>query len=132
MRQGGCFCRFVRYQVGGEISDETLCHCTICRRTSGAPLVAWMTVPLQQFRFTEGQASPFASSDHGTRTFCPRCGTPLTFQSRRSADEIDVTIASLDQPAQVPPRDQTYTAARLPWMETIGDLPCWPGARREG
>jgi hypothetical protein len=43
------------------------------------------------FRFLSGTPSSFRSSDHGTRTFCPHCGTPLTFRSAHFPDEIDVT-----------------------------------------
>ena len=36
MLQGGCFCGRVRYEVTGIPFDETICHCSICRRTTGA------------------------------------------------------------------------------------------------
>lgn len=125
---GGCFCGFVRYHAGGVAFDETNCHCTICRRTSGAPFVAWFSVTRADFAFVTGEPASFRSSDHGTRTFCPRCGTPLTFASARSLDEIDVTIGSLDEPARMPPHDHTQTATRLPWV-ALGPLPAFPGAR---
>ena len=125
---GHCFCGFVRYQAGGAPFHETNCHCSICRRTSGAPFVAWFTVRQADFTFLAGEPATFRSSDHGTRTFCPRCGTPVTFQSTHSPDEIDVTICSLDEPERVPPRDHTQVATRLPWVE-LGDLPAFPGER---
>jgi hypothetical protein len=125
---GGCFCGFIRYRADGHPFDETNCHCSICRRTSGAPFVAWFSVRRADFAFLAGTPASFRSSDHGTRTFCPRCGTPLTFESTRHPDEIDVTIGSLDEPARLPPRDHTQTATRLPWVE-LGALPAFPGAR---
>ena len=125
---GHCFCGFIRYQAGGAPFHETNCHCSICRRTSGAPFVAWLTVRRADFTFLAGEPATFRSSDHGTRTFCPRCGTPVTFQSTHSPDEIDVTICSLDEPERVPPRDHTQVATRLPWVE-LGDLPAFPGER---
>jgi hypothetical protein len=125
---GHCFCGFIRYQAGGAPFHETNCHCSICRRTSGAPFVAWLTVRRADFTFLAGEPAYFRSSDHGTRAFCPRCGTPVTFQSTHSPDEIDVTICSLDEPERVPPRDHTQVATRLPWVE-LGDLPAFPGER---
>jgi hypothetical protein len=125
---GGCFCGFVRYRASGLPFDETNCHCSICRRTSGAPFVAWFSVRRVDFAFLAGEPASFRSSDHGTRTFCPRCGTPLTFESARSPNEIDVTIGSLDEPGRVPPHDHTQTATRLPWV-ALGPLPAFPGAR---
>jgi hypothetical protein len=129
MMQGGCFCGFVRYAARGETSFETCCHCSICRRTSGAPFVAWFTVGVADFAFTAGEPARLRSSEHGTRTFCPRCGTPLTFASSRSPAELDVTLCSLDEPERLPPRDHTHASTRLSWV-TAGDaLPTFPGAR---
>ena len=123
---GGCFCGFVRYRADGAPFDETNCHCTICRRTSGAPFVAWFSVARADFAFIAGEPARFRSSDHGERTFCPRCGTPLTFTSTRSPEAIDVTIGSLDQPDRVVPRDHTQAATRLSWVD-LGALSAFPG-----
>jgi hypothetical protein len=127
--EGGCFCGFVRYRVEGPTSCETNCHCTICRRTSGAPFVAWFTVPADRFALLAGAPAGFASSDHGSRTFCPRCGTPLTFRSAKEPDVIDVTTCSLDDPAAAPPRDHTRTSARLPWLPLCDGLPAFAEQR---
>jgi hypothetical protein len=130
--KGGCLCGFVRYQVDAVPIDETNCHCTMCRRASGAPFVAWFTVPKTAVRWVTGTPSSFASSAHATRAFCPRCGTPLTFSSLQSPDEIDLTTASLDEPSQVPPRDDTYVASKLPWVVLDPNLPKYQGRRSAG
>jgi hypothetical protein len=70
-----------------------------------------------------GQPARFASSNSGERSFCPRCGTPLTFQSRQYPDEMDVTTCSLDDPEQVPPRDHTFTDSKLSWVKLDDGLP---------
>ena len=113
---GGCCCGGVRYEASDTPFNATLCHCTTCRRTSGAPVVAWFSVRESAFRILIGNPTRFASSDHGQRTFCPRCGTQLTFRSSLVGDEIDITTASLDDPQAVPPLDQTWAASRLHWM----------------
>ncbi|MGH8627701.1 MAG: GFA family protein [Gammaproteobacteria bacterium] len=127
--EGNCFCGFVRYQAGGTPSQETNCHCSICRRTSGAPFIVWFTVPIDHFRILSGEPAKFRSSQHGTRTFCPRCGTPLTFQSSRFPGELDVTVCSLDKPEHVPPKDHTYTRSRLSWVKLSDQLPSFPEGR---
>jgi hypothetical protein len=129
MLEGGCFCGFVRYQADAAPFQETNCHCSICRRTSGAPYVAWFSVPAAAFRFTAGEPATLRSSGHGTRRFCPRCGTPLTFASSRSPGELDVTTCSLDDPDRVPPKDHTHTGSKLAWVEPGDRLPAFAGAR---
>ena len=130
MIRGSCFCGFIRYEARGTPSDETNCHCSICRRTSGAPFVAWFTVPNAEFRLISGEPASFQSSEHGTRTFCPRCGTPLTFASTRSPTALDVTTCSLENPQALPPKDHTRTSSRLSWVKLGDQLRSYPEARR--
>ena len=126
--EGGCFCGFVRYASAGPVSNETYCHCTICRGTTGAPFVAWLTVPRASFEL-RGEPTRFRSSEHATRSFCPRCGTQLTFESDEYPDEVDVSTGSLDEPGRFPPRDHTWVSSKLAWVELDDDLPSFPRAR---
>jgi hypothetical protein len=123
--EGGCACGFVRYRVRGVPRDETICHCSSCRRSAGAPMVAWFTVAPGELVWTSGERLEHRSSDHGRRGFCPRCGTQLCFRSSRRPDEVDVTTASLDEPERVPPRDHTRTSSRLSWVKLADGLPCF-------
>jgi hypothetical protein len=129
MLQGGCFCGRIRYEVTGVPFQETNCHCSICRRTTGAPFVAWFSVRPSEFRFVAGAPSRLRSSGKATRSFCPHCGTQLTFRGDDYPDEIDVTTCSLDRPEAVPPRDHTHTSSRLPWIALSDGLARYPQAR---
>ena len=129
MLHGGCFCGAVRFEAGGEPFHETNCHCSICRRTTGAPFVAWFSVPRAQFRFVRGAPSRFKSSAKGTRSFCSQCGTQLTFENEDAPDETDITTSSLDDPERVPPKDHTRASSKLRWVTLGDDLPQYPEAR---
>jgi len=123
MLRGGCFCGAIRYETGGTPYDETVCHCSICRRTTGAPFVAWFSVPRSEFRFLQGTPARYRSTDKATRTFCPRCGTQLTFVHDDRSHEIDVTTCSLDEPQRAQPRDHTRTSSKLDWVKLGDGLP---------
>jgi hypothetical protein len=131
MLTGGCFCGHVRYEVAGAAFYATNCHCSICRRTSGAPFVAWCSIKPAELRFTRGRPATFRSSDHATRGFCPRCGTQLTFQSTKSPGEIDVTVCSLDDPDAVPPSDHIFASTRVSWIRLADGLPEFASARED-
>jgi hypothetical protein len=131
MLKGGCFCGAIRYEAGGAPYDETVCHCSICRRTTGAPFVAWFSAPRSEFRFLQGTAARFRSSDNATRTFCPRRGTQLTFERDDLLNEIDVTTCSLDEPQLVQPRDHTRTSSKLGWVKLADGFPQYREARNE-
>lgn len=119
---GGCHCRAVRYAIEAEPYDATLCHCTDCRGTSGAPAVAWFSVRRSGFRWLQGSPTRYRSSAAATRTFCPACGAQLTFEQDGSG-EVGVTTCSLDDPDAVPPADHTYVRSRPAWAEDLQQLP---------
>jgi hypothetical protein len=123
---GGCACGAIRYQVSGRPFDETNCHCSICRRASGAPFVAWFSVARAAFRFVRGEPRRFRSSARAMRAFCPDCGTQLTFERDDRPGEIDLTTCSLDDPALVPPKDHTHVSTRVPWVRLCDGLPEHP------
>lgn len=127
--QGQCFCGAIGYELTGPLWHATVCHCTSCRKASGAPSVAWVTGQRSSFRVIRGTPRSFRSSDHGTRSFCAACGTPLTFCSSSLPDEIDVTIASLDEPERVAPEDHTWVSSKLAWVELSDALPQFQKAR---
>ncbi|MBB3224707.1 GFA family protein [Pseudoduganella umbonata] len=132
MHQGGCFCGAVRYLVTAVPFNSTLCHCTMCRRSSGAPCVAWFSVPRTGLRFTAGMLAYYASSPGVRRGFCAGCGTQVTFEDARWPGELDVTTASLDDPEVVPPGDHTYMQSHLPWIKLADSLPRYLRTRTEG
>jgi hypothetical protein len=120
--RGGCFCGYIRYAADGTPFHETICHCTICRRTSGAPFVAWFSVPKDGFRLVAGAPGRFRSTAKVVRTFCPKCGTSLTFEHDDFPQELDVTTSSLDDPESLPPRDHTWTSSMLTWVKLADGL----------
>jgi hypothetical protein len=123
MLKGGCFCGQISYEVNGTAFDTTNCHCSICRRTSGAPFVAWFSVARTEFRFVRGQPARFKSSAKGTRCFCSHCGTQLTFEDMNFPDRIDISVCSLNHPETLPPADHTWTQSRLSWIQLADGLP---------
>lgn len=116
----------------GSTSHETNCHCSICRRTTGAPFVSWFTARRSDFRIDRGEPTRYLSSSKAERTFCRDCGTQLTFEHVDFPDEIDVTTCSLDDPERVPPKDHTRTSSKLSWIKLCDQLPEFSEERDEG
>ena len=119
--RGGCQCGAVRYEARGQPYHRTVCHCTTCRRTSGAPMVGWFSVAAAGFRFTQGQPRRFRSSAQALRSFCGDCGTPLTYEYGEK--HIGLTIGALDRPADVRLSEQLASPARVPYFEDLAKLP---------
>jgi len=115
------FLRASRYKLTSEPIYQTLCHCSDCRRAAGAPAVAWITVPRKDFSFSKGKPKYFQSSPNVQRTFCPTCGTSLTYTIENRKGEIDITTGSLDHPENFPPKVDFFCRDNLPWMKTVTD-----------
>jgi hypothetical protein len=113
---GGCLCGGVRYRVSGTVSTLCFCHCASCRRAVGAPLVAWGTFVRENFRLTRGSLTEYRSSPAVTRGFCAACGASLTYRNDARAAEIDVTLATLDDPTLLAPQMHLWVGDRLPWL----------------
>lgn len=114
--QGGCFCGAIRYEFEGEAIPVADCHCSMCRRTSGAPYVTWLVVQAANFRYSRGQPKLLKSSEDGSRFFCEDCGTPVACSNTSHPGIIDVTLGSLDEPERFAPTFSIYEETKLPFL----------------
>lgn len=121
--RGQCFCGAVRFEVDGPEMYACFCHCESCRRASGGTHVAWATFGKAGFRVKQGSMTEHHSTPGVTRGLCPACGTSLTYEHVDRAGQIDVTLASLEDPAAVRPRSHIWVEDKLPWVEIGDDLP---------
>jgi len=108
-----------------------VCHCQSCRRVAAAPVVAWLTFAREHIALTAGRPVEFKSSDPVVRSFCGRCGTPLTYEHADSPGTIDVTTCSLDDAQAFPPTHHSWLRDDLAWVRFGDGLPTWPEWRRD-
>lgn len=120
---GGCLCGAIRYQVHGTPEQPAYCHCRMCQHLSGAPAMTFATVAIGNFRYTQGNPAVYRSSPAAERRFCPTCGSPLEWRAADNPDTVEITIASLDRAADLPPAAHIWTESRLPWFDTSDQGP---------
>jgi hypothetical protein len=124
--EGGCLCGTICYRISAEPRQADYCHCRMCQRATGAPVVPWLTVASDAFAWSKGEPAVYRSSPKAERLFCPRCGTQLAFREIAEPDHLYVTLASLDDPDAVRPTHHIWTASRIGWFDTADDLPRYP------
>jgi hypothetical protein len=120
--EGGCMCGAVRYRATGAPRNPHYCHCRMCQLALGAPLPAWVNFPQDGFAWTAREPAWYRSSPALRRGFCPTCGTSLCTLHDDDV-EICMTLASLDDPAQIAPILHMWTSSQVAWLETRDELP---------
>lgn len=120
--EGGCLCGRVRYRASGAARKPHYCHCRMCQRGVGAPVTAWVNLPLAGFSFTGAEPAYFRSSPELRRGFCAACGSSICTIADGD-DVVCVTLASLDDPTRIAPALHMWTDSRMPWLEIADDLP---------
>ncbi len=120
---GGCLCGDIRYRIDAAPAEALYCHCRMCRRAHGAPVVAWLSIARADFSVTSGRPCSYQSSHTAIRCFCGRCGTPLTWESVANLSLVDVAISTLDEPATIAPDLHLWTDSRISWFDTADHLP---------
>lgn len=86
-RRGHCLCGAVRLIVKKAGSKVGACHCSMCRRWSGGPL---MEIDGGNDVAFEGQEdiTIFDSSPWAERGFCRKCGTNLFYRLKETGQHM--------------------------------------------
>ena len=90
--EGGCLCGAIRYRATQGPLRGVICHCTMCRRHSGAPALAFVHFAAHAFRWIGEEPARYRSSERAERGFCPRCGSTLTMHEEELTDRVQVCV----------------------------------------
>jgi hypothetical protein len=123
--EGSCLCGSVRFEIDLPSRVCAHCHCSLCRRAHGAGYVTWVILAKAQFRLRSGgdRLVRFRSSDHGTRSFCGRCGSTLLFETSREPERIDVVLANVEGAIDREPQLHAHFDDRVEWIRVEDELP---------
>ncbi len=127
-------CGAVRYEATGEPARIINCHCTDCRKHTGAPMATLPVYPAGQVTFSGQERTIYASSEETGRAFCPKCGTSLTFEAnlRGYGPLVAVHISTFDDPDALAPTHHSFYASRIAWFDVVDDLPRHAGLVADG
>lgn len=121
--EGGCLCGALRYRATAAPLRCMICHCTSCRRHSGAPCMSFVHFSVDTFTWLGSEPIRYRSSQYAERGFCPRCGSTVSMHEQVLNDRVQVALGSLDEPDRVAPDDHVWTRSRLAWLDIRDDRP---------
>jgi hypothetical protein len=136
--RGECLCGAVAFEVQpsyqyGPGLAMGMCHCTRCRRWSGAGGRPFVVVAPDRFKVTKGQEllAHYRGEGFAVRTFCRRCGSGLYTDSGTTYYVSAGALRDLG----LTPAFHIQVAHKAPWDEIGGEAPQLaelPTARADG
>jgi len=128
---GSCLCGAIRFEITAPFRRANLCHCSRCRKHSGAGALAQGRVPRTGFRLLSGEELLRVYRPPGgmVKAFCGVCGSSLFGGTWPEGPEVSVRLGALDADPGIAPEYHSHTEAIAPW-DTLpdDDLPRYPGA----
>lgn len=121
--EGGCLCGAVRYRAAARPIRGVICHCSRCRKHSGAPALAFVHFAAGAFAWLTAEPHWYRSSPYATRGFCTACGSTVAMREEVLGDRVQVCVGSLDEPHRVRIDDHVWTQERVSWFEVKDELP---------
>lgn len=125
--KGGCNCGAIRYAITSAPVAVAACHCTRCRRQSGAAYSVNLVIRASSMS-VEGSLAVFEEHDTESgellrREFCGACGSPIRSVPTATPKFVAVKAGTLDDPAPFPPQLHIWTRSKLPWVQIPAELP---------
>lgn len=123
MITGSCLCGGIRFEIDAVLA-LTHCHCTICRKVTGAAFATWAHVRKKQFRLISGEdlITQYESSPGSHRRFCRVCGSVAPGQAPY-LPTVSIAAGLLDDDPQVRPSLHVFVSSKAPWWEIQDELP---------
>jgi hypothetical protein len=90
MMQGRCLCGAVTLVVREATPALSVCHCEMCRRWAGQPMMAF-EAPAAAVTAT-GPIRRYASSRFAERAFCEVCGSSLWIRDTEGAGAATIEL----------------------------------------
>jgi hypothetical protein len=117
----------VHYKVADEFAYALNCHCSECRRATGAAFKPFAGIAAEKFAVTAGADDMLIFGDaagHDAR--CRRCGS-LLYSLVRNGTYVHVTLGTLADNPAVRPAAHIFVGSKAPWFSITDDLPQFQG-----
>ena len=116
--EGSCLCGQVRYRIEGPVSNMSNCHCTDCRKHSGAAFVTFVEAQKQALKYVSGEdrLTTHEAASGTKRRFCRNCGSSLVCFVD-SDDLVEIDAATLDTPLSLRPEYHIFVRSKVSWFD---------------
>lgn len=101
--KGSCLCGSTTYTSTTLPTSLCCCHCTTCRRLSGAPFLPFFDLPSSSISFTSTtDLKTLNLSAAAERAFCSSCGSPVYMKYKANPQSIGICAGTVDENSMGP------------------------------
>lgn len=131
MREGGCGCGHVRYQVRGAPIFTNNCHCRLCQQQTGSTSVVNAFFEAERVELLAGSLAEntVKGGSGGPHVICRcgQCGSALwSYYPRLGRLGLGLRVGTLDDPGSITPDAVIFTESAMPWVAMPDEIPCFP------
>jgi hypothetical protein len=122
--RGQCLCGAVRYEVDDAFRYAFNCHCSQCRRATGAAFKPFAGIERTRLRLEKGESevSIYGNADAAHDVHCGHCGS-LLYSVVREGAWVHVTLGTLVDVPAIRLQGHLFVGSKAPWYEITDGLP---------
>jgi len=113
---GRCLCGAISFEADVRGYGLYRCHCSLCRRQSGAASNAATIIPRASFRWLSGEhlIRSWVKSTGFRSSFCSHCGSPVPNPLRES-DQMWIPVGLLEDTGELRVVVDMHVASAASW-----------------
>jgi hypothetical protein len=120
---GRCACGTVEFEVADAFRYAANCHCSDCRRATGAAFKPFAGIERERLRVTRGADWLLVLGEPSACDMrCAACGS-LLYSVVRDGEWVHVAMGSLSDAPSVRPSAHIFVGSKAPWYTITDDLP---------
>lgn len=120
---GRCYCGAVHYQVPDDFLYAAICHCSECRRATGAANKPFAGIARDKLTISAGGDNLLiVGDDLNNHTCCRSCGS-LLFSVVRDGERVHIAMGTLVDDPSIRPSEHIFVDSKAPWEIIADDLP---------
>lgn len=126
MLKGSCLCGAVTYEVEDAFRYALNCHCTDCRRATGAAFKPLAGIEAEKLALTSGSDNILRyggeAPEHSFDVHCATCGS-LLYSIVQKGTRANVSLGTLIDTPSIRPSMHIFVGSKAHWYEITDDLP---------
>jgi len=123
---GRCLCGAVSIIATGDPISTVNCHCTDCRRATGAAFATVLYFSSDTVEIFGALSSFVSASDRSTevtRQFCENCGSQILTRPSAWPELLGIRAGCIDEVVRIVPQRNVFVSSKIPSTSLDPNLP---------